>query len=205
MRSSKILFSSEKPAQKEPAGLTLRFLTLDRALHLALTETQADLNQMEQEGYSRSVASLRIEARFVTIVVLAAALCECLVNTVLALVCEKTVFSGIERERTLDKWRMELPKALRCAPFVTPEAFGQLEALMALRNSIMHPKADILLSTSATESEVPHDWAKLDPVTISAYASLPKRLMNQVPSDLLPALISPGDLSDCPVLSCGRS
>src|SRR3954468_3216237 len=95
-------------------GHTGQYITLAEGLRQAAEAMEADWAYLAKKGFSVSIASLRFEARCATIAVLAAALCECVANTVLATTLSAEEFAEAQAENMPRKWSHLLPRVLSC-------------------------------------------------------------------------------------------
>lgn len=163
------------------AGHSAQYTTLAEALRLAVETMEIEIAELARHGLTVSAASLRLEARFVTVTLLSAALCESMANTILATVKTPTEFDEIERYPTVKKWTQLIPQALACN---APEARlqSELQLLFAVRNSIMHAKATIF----SDGENVAHPgntslWEHLNPEAARGFAKVPRDLISIVP------------------------
>lgn len=163
------------------AGHTNQCGTLAEGLRQVSEALELDLAALEREGFGPEVASRRLEARLATVVVLAAAVCECMANTILAANMPEEEFANIERIEMPRKWSHEIARLLRCAPPDT-STIGMLWELLRMRNSIVHPEATIFSDgeTVRVEGNV-KDWNSLSEERVRKYARLPGRLIETVP------------------------
>ena len=79
------------------AGHTNQCGTLAEGLRQVSEALESDLAAFAQEGFGPDIASRRLEARFATVTVLAAALCECMANTILAANMTGEEFATVEQ------------------------------------------------------------------------------------------------------------
>lgn len=167
----------------EPTGHTAQYITLARALGLALQIAEDELTKIEAKGHGLWAAGTQIEARFVTIIVLAAAVCESLANTLLAANLAPPELKRADKQPTYTKWEKEVPKALDVPPFVSPQLMDDLRTLFRVRNSIMHPKPEVFAQDRTTiHAGTAHIWDQLaDPSFVRRLASVPVRLSEAVP------------------------
>lgn len=164
-------------SQDEPVGHTAQYHTLARALGLALQIAEDELSRVEANGHGLWAASLQIEARFVTIVTLSAALCESMGNTILATLLDPVAFKAIERKPPVEKWIVHIPRAT-ATPKLIPSALStELDELFDVRNSIMHPQATVFSKTKTVHEGNSSKWNCLEqPTKVRSFASIPVRL-----------------------------
>jgi len=182
--TSRLSVEGEKPpasAHEQPQGHTMQYATLARALGYAQMLVEDDLAQLAIEGLTISAASLRMEARFVTVTILSAALLESLANTILVTVLAPDEFAKIERKPSDTKWLAAIPSALGCEPFIPAPLEAELKSLFDVRNSIMHPKAKTFTGTTTINAGNAEKWETLDTATVRAFASLPVRISELIP------------------------
>lgn len=169
--------------KKRATGHTAQYQTLARALGYAAGLMEDDLEELADVGLDERAARLRMEARFVTITLLAAAMAECLANTVLALASDGTHPAlKDKRSRPLKRWMDEIPHALGCAPFLTEGLKRDLELLIDVRNAITHANPELFTS----ENEIvatgnAERWSKLTRENVRMFVGLPLRLIAVVP------------------------
>lgn len=163
------------------AGHTGQYITLAEALRQSVEAMEEDLVYLNQRGLTVSAALLRMEARAVTVTLLAAAICESAANTILASALSAAAFDAIEFESTVRKWTRRIPDALPCPP-PPPPAEAQLRQLFDVRNAIMHAKATVF----ADGETVKHagnsaQWVHLNPETSRHFARVPLQLTDIIP------------------------
>lgn len=165
------------------AGHSAQYTTLAEALRLNVETMEAEIADLAIRGFAPSAASLRMEARFVTVTLLAAALCESVANVILATVCSATAFEKLDRLRTVEKWTVEIPRHLG-GPSPSVELQQELELLFRVRNSIMHAKATIYSEgeTIANPGNT-EQWQHLAPGAARKFAALPLALVTIIPAD----------------------
>lgn len=163
-------------------GHTGQYITLAEGLRQAAEAMEADWAYLEKKGFSVSIASLRFEARCATIAVLAAALCECIANTVLATSLSAEEFVDAQAEKMPRKWSNLVPRVLNCAP---PDGavIEELWRLHQTRNSIVHAKATVFADgeTVHIQGNDPQ-WVHLTPEIAREFATLPLRLAETIPA-----------------------
>jgi hypothetical protein len=173
--------ATKPPGPGFGAGHTGQYITLAEGLRQAAEAMEADLAYLEKKGLTTSLASLRFEARCATITVLAAALCECMANTVLATVLAPADFQEVEKEQMPRKWSREVPKALNCAP-PGDAAIRELRRLHQTRNSIVHSKATIFSDGESVHIQGNDpQWIHLTPQAAREFIALPLRLAETIP------------------------
>lgn len=164
-------------------GHTAQYQTLARALGLAAGLMEDDIEELADVGADERAASLRMDSRFVTVTLLAAALAECLANTVLALATDGTheALKG-KQSRPLKRWTDDIPKALGCPSFLTDELRRDLQVLIDARNAITHANPELF--TSENEIVAPGNasrWSHLTRENVRMFVGLPLRLIAVVP------------------------
>lgn len=169
--------------ENQVTGHTAQYQTLARALGYAAGLMEDDLEEAADVGSDERCAGLRMEARFVTVTLLAAAMAECLANTVLALATNGAHPSLKARKaQPLRRWEEEIPAALGCAPFLTGQLKRDLRLLIDVRNSITHANPQLFTHDQTVVSDGNADWwSKLDRVNVRMFAGLPLRLLAAVP------------------------
>lgn len=163
-------------------GHTGQYITLAEGLRQAAEAMEADLAYLEKKGFSVSVASLRFEARCATIAVLAAALCECIANTVLATSLSAEEFADAQTEKMPRKWSNLVPRVLNCAP---PDGavIEELWRLHQTRNSIVHAKATVFADGETVHMQGNESqWVHLTPEIARGFITLPLRLAETIPA-----------------------
>lgn len=163
-------------------GHTGQYITLAEGLRQAAEAMEADWAYLEKKGFSVSVASLRFEARCATIAVLAAALCECIANTVLATSLSAEEFADAQSETMPRKWSNLVPHVLNCAP-PGDAVIAELLRLHRTRNSIVHAKATVFANgeTVHIQGNGPQ-WVHLTPEIAREFITLPLRLTETIPA-----------------------
>ena len=171
----------EKPGPGFGAGHSAQYTTLAEALRLTVETMEAEIAELASRGREPSDASLRLEARYVTITLLAAALCESVANVILATICEATTFGKLERKKTAQKWTIEIPQRLS-GPGPSGKLTKDLELLFDVRHSIMHAKATIYADgetvTNPGNTEL---WQQLAPDVVRRFAEVPLALVAIIP------------------------
>lgn len=163
-------------------GHTGQYITLAEGLRLAAEAMEADWAYLEKKGSTVSIASLRFEARCATIAVLAAALCECIANTVLATSLSAEEFADTQAEKMPRKWSNLVPRVLNCAP-PGGAVVEELWRLHQTRNSIVHAKATVFADgeTVHIQGNDPQ-WVHLTPEIARTFIALPLRLAETIPA-----------------------
>lgn len=175
-------YQTKPPGHGFGAGHTAQYITLAEGLRQTVEAMEADLAYVETKEPSLSLASLRFEARCATIAVLAAALCECAANTVLATVLTPADFQLIEKEQMPRKWSREIPKALHSAP-PNDSIVQELWDLHQTRNTIVHAKATIFADSGAVHIQgTDPQWAYLTPSVVRKFYTLPLRVAETIPA-----------------------
>jgi hypothetical protein len=163
------------------AGHTAQYQSLAEALCLSVEALDEDLARLAARGLGIEVASLHMEARFLTIVILAAAVCESAGNTILATVLEPSAFDNIDKRPTVEKWCTRIPAALD-APRPSEDLQNDLKLLFSVRNSIMHAKSTIFSDGETIVHPGNSDcWTYLDESTVRRLALVPSRLAAMIP------------------------
>lgn len=169
--------------EKQATGHTAQYQTLARALGYSAGLMEDDFEELADVGANDGAASHRLEARFVTVTLLAAAMAECLANTVLALATDGAHPAlKTKKAQPLRRWEEEIPATLGCAPFLTGQLKCDLKLLLDVRNSITHANPQLFTH----EQEIVADgnaawWLKLDRANVRMFVGLPLRLIAAVP------------------------
>lgn len=162
-------------------GHTGQYITLAEGLRQAAEAMEADWAYLEKKGYTVSMASLRFEARCATIAVLAAALCECVANTVLATTLSAEEFAKAQSETMPRKWSHLVPRVLNCVP-PSSAVIEELWRLHQTRISIVHAKATIFADGQTVHIQgTDPQWAHLTPEIAREFIALPLRLVEIIP------------------------
>lgn len=162
-------------------GHTGQYGTIARALGYAAGYMEDDLEELAYLNAPVSAASLRMEARFITVTVLSATLTEALANVALTQRLTPEKLKGLKRRGFLDNWMINLPEACGVAQILSRELIDELTLLRDVRNSIVHAKTQTFVEGNVVHEGRVDEWELLTPETVRGFVSLPLRLIAAVP------------------------
>jgi len=174
------------------AGLTLPYSSFTVQPGIGWTAQHIELATalvVTWEEYARAKQETEIDwesagsalARRITIVVLAAALCESAVNLYLSLKLEAAEFEKIERQRPFDKWTAAI-QALAPGYTLAETESSDLRFLFGCRDSVMHPKPKMTDARGVRHEGTAEVWEKIDEAAIARIWNLPLRLLRNLES-----------------------
>ena len=140
-----------------------------------------DLEELADVGRDVSAASLRLEARFVTVTLLASALAESLAHTIIGMAANKTLLGLKRRIPLFELWKQRIPLVIGCAPFLTGKLEGDLSRLSKVRNAITHANPRLYSGDKAIAEGNAERWEQMDVKTVRMFVGLPLRLLAAVP------------------------
>jgi hypothetical protein len=164
-----------------PTGHSAQYLTLARALGYAAGYMEDDIEELADVGQDVSAASLRMEARFVTVTLLAAAMAQSLANTIIAMAANEDAPQPGRWPTLFELWKERIPSAIGCAPFLTATLASDLTRLSDIRNSITHATPRLYAGDSVISDGNASRWEQLDTRTVRMFVRLPLRLLAAVP------------------------
>jgi hypothetical protein len=168
--------------EQTPTGHTAQYETLARALGYAAGLMEDDLEELTERGYTVSAADFRLEARFVTVTVLAVAMTESLANTILALATNGHYKDPKgRRPKLVARWQSVIPERIGCAPFLSAALAKDLTLLGAVRNSITHSNPRLFSGDTVIADGNSAWWDHLDADTVRMFVRLPLELLASVP------------------------
>jgi hypothetical protein len=157
-------------------GFTAQFVTIAIALRIQLCEyfERAAIAQK----HSRLDGLEEFEARRLTIILLVASLCECCINTALALSLPPKELKKIERDPTLKKWRVHSSRVNPQFKLLAgSELESELEFIFECRNSTTHAHPEVFSPTSTIHPGNHQPWAQLTHERVLRVARVPNQLL----------------------------
>lgn len=157
----------------KPQEMTAQYVTVAIALRIALFDYFDDVKRVQAVRPIESNEGL--EARRLTIVLLAAALCESCVNVAMSVRLGTNEFKKADWTPTVQKWASEIAHVNPAFPFGEKEPLRLgLEFLFTCRNSITHAKPQVW----AEEKQVIHagnhtPWDSLTHESVLPLAEIP--------------------------------
>lgn len=178
----------EQPPDAVATGHTAQYSTLGRALGWALRSYQEVILAMETRGILEWGNSLNLEARRVTVVLLTAALCESIANTILSAKMTDSKWEKADHTPTVEKWTKLIPKTLELKNHsLSDELRADLEMLFVLRVSIVHAKPSLVVPEENKTRVIREGngglWDKLDHETVMRLSTVPVSLLDSLITD----------------------
>ncbi len=177
---------SNKNGENTSLGHTGEYDTIARALVIAFREYKHDNEDMKARGLFPWAASTHWEARMITVVLLTAALCEALANTILNHAMTDPEWKKADHEPTPFKWKVLIPQKLNVLSGNLPQELATLlDKIFVLRISIVHAKPTLLGQPEGKSLNVIRQgngkpWDKLDYDFVSEIVNVPMRLLDAV-------------------------
>lgn len=171
----------ETEAEPLPTGHSAQYLTLARALGYAAGMMEDDIEELADGGYDVHAASMRMEARFVTVTLLASAMTESLAHTIIAMATVRDASKQNKRTRLFDLWNEAIAAAIGCSPFLTGKLSSDLRKLCDIRNSITHANPRLFTGDQVISDGNTKRWEQLDTEIVRMFVGLPLRLLAAVP------------------------
>ncbi len=179
----------------QDTGHSGQYGTIARALGYAAGYMEDDLEELGYVNAPVSAASLRMEARFITVTLLSATLIEALANVALTQWLSPPGLKGLKLRGLLENWTVNLPEACGVPKILPQELIDELTLLRDVRNSIVHAQTQTFVEGTVVHKGRVEEWSLLTPETVRKFVNLPLRLIATVPQkpDVIPIPIFAND------------
>jgi hypothetical protein len=163
------------PARLLFTALTAQYSTLAIALRVALEDYWECCDEVDEEGFALDSVE-EVCARRLGLVILAAVVCEGVINAYLSLTLPAADFVQVEQGSLQTKWTTAIRDLL--PDYSVPEDLQKdLQDLVTRRNSIVHSKPTVHSGKTTIHEGTVKQWENIDDALIERIYHLTPRLL----------------------------